>query len=116
MIVTNAHRDVLDLKHRHTGIMDLVDVVESAHDHRVPKEAVEFWQLVCRRHGIDAGRTLLVDDNLRALHAARATGIRHLLAVLQPDSRGPQIDTDPFDALDDFMDLLTQLQRTETPS
>lgn len=106
LIVTNAHRDVLDLKHESTGIIDLVDEVESAHDHGLPKEAEAFWALIERRHELDPARTLLVDDNLRALEAAAGFGIRHLLAIRQPDSLGPAQDTTPFRAIDDFEDLL----------
>lgn len=102
VIVTNAHRASLDLKHRHTGIIDLVDAVESAHDHRLPKEEGRFWSTVQGRLGFDPERTLLVDDNIDALVAAQAYGIGHLLAIAQPDSGGTRLQGLPFPALEDF--------------
>ncbi|MCC5886879.1 MAG: GMP/IMP nucleotidase [Gammaproteobacteria bacterium] len=102
VIVTNAHRAGLDLKHRHTGIIDLVDAVESAHDHRLPKEDAGFWSTVQGRLGFDPATTLLVDDNMDALAAAERYGIGHLLAVAQPDSGAARLEGLPYPALEDF--------------
>jgi len=117
VIVTNAHRAGLDLKHRHTGIIDLVDAVESAHDHRLPKEEAAFWSTVQGRLGFDPASTLLVDDNIDALAAAESYGIGHLLAVAQPDSGAARLEGLPYPALEDFAllqpiaPLLTKLKR-----
>ncbi len=102
VIVTNAHRASLDLKHRHTGIIDLVDAVESAHDHRLPKEEERFWSTVHQRLRFDPAKTLLVDDNIDALTAAEAFGIAHLLAVAEPDSGGERLESARYRALEDF--------------
>lgn len=102
VIVTNAHRSGLDLKHRHTGIVDLVDAVESAHDHRLPKEDGAFWSIVQERLCFDPATTLLVDDNMDALAAAERHGIGHLLAVAQPDSGAARLEGLPYPALEDF--------------
>ena len=102
VIVTNAHRAGLALKHRHTGIIDLVDAVESAHDHRLPKEDAAFWSTVHNRLGFDPSTTLLVDDNMDALAAAERYGIRHLLAVAQPDSGAARLEDLPYPAVEDF--------------
>jgi len=56
----------------------------------------------------EAAHTLLIDDNLAVLRAARHYGIKHLLAVHQPDTRRPPRDTDEFTALRDFRDILPQ--------
>ena len=50
-------------------------------------------------------RTLLIDDNVSVLASARDYGIRHLLAVAQPDSSMPQRDIRDFRALDSFRQL-----------
>lgn len=102
VIVTNAHRAGLNLKHRHTGIIDLVDAVESAHDHRMPKEDAAFWSTVHARLGFNPATTLLVDDNIDALTAAERYGIGHLLAVAQPDSGAARLKGLPYPALEDF--------------
>ena len=105
VIVTNAHRRGLDLKHRHTGIVDLVDAVESAHDYRVPKEEQAFWARLGERFPFDPGRTLLIDDNLDALASAERFGIAHLLAVSQPDSGQTPFAGLPYAAVEDFAAL-----------
>lgn len=102
VIVTNAHRAGLELKHRHTGIIDLVDAVESAHDHRLPKEDAGFWTTVQSRLDFDPATTLLVDDNIDALAAAERHGIGHLLAVARPDSGADRLVGLPYPALEDF--------------
>lgn len=102
VIVTNAHRDGLDLKHRHTGIIDQVDQVISAHDYRVPKEEAAFWQHVREELGLQPERAMLVDDNLDALAAAGRSGVSRLFAVTQPDSGAPPLTGLPYPDLPDF--------------
>jgi putative hydrolase of the HAD superfamily len=51
-------------------------------------------------------RTLLVDDNPAVLRSARDFGIRHLLAIRMPDSRGQPRAHDDFASVDSFLDLL----------
>ena len=48
---------------------------------------------------------LLVDDTLSVLRSAQQYGIKHLLAVLNPDSQSPQRDTAEFRAIQDFRDI-----------
>jgi len=105
LIVTNAHRGSLDLKHRHTGIIDLVDAVESAHDYRIPKEEQGFWARLGERFPFDPARTLLVDDNMDALAAAERFGIAHLLAVRHPDSSSDPLTGLPYPAVGEFSAL-----------
>lgn len=105
LIVTNAHRGSLDLKHRHTGIVDLVDAVESAHDYRIPKEEQGFWARLGERFPFDPDRTLLVDDNMDALASAERFGIAHLLAVRHPDSSRDPLTGLPYPAVGDFATL-----------
>jgi len=105
VIVTNAHPTVHRIKRERTGLDGLVDGVECAHDYRVPKEAVAFWRALARRRPFEPARTLLVDDNLRALEAARRFGIAHLRAVRQPDSGAAPLEGLPFEAIDDFASI-----------
>lgn len=113
VIVTNAHRAGLELKHRHTGIIDHVDTVISAHDYRLPKEAPEFWQRAGHALALEPATTLLVDDNLDALEAASACGIAHCFAVAQPDSSQAPLRGLRYPALDDFTALGPVLPRKE---
>ncbi|MEE4362242.1 MAG: GMP/IMP nucleotidase [Pseudomonadales bacterium] len=114
-IVTNSHRAGFDLKHAHTGIGDLVDAVISAHDHAEPKESARFWSCVQADLGFEPARTLLIDDNLKALDAAARFGIAHLRAVAQPDSGQPPLTGLPYAAVDDFS-LLAPVVPRETAS
>lgn len=106
VIVTNSHRGGVDLKHRVTGIVDLVDGLTCAHDHEHPKEADAFWRRVHAELDFDPARTLLVDDNLHVLEAAERFGIAHLRAVLRPDSSRPALGDLPWPATDTFAELM----------
>lgn len=109
MLVTNAHSKSLALKLEHTQLDHELDAIVSAHDIGYPKEDAPFWLHLAECQPFDRARTLLIDDNLAVLRAAREYGIRHLLAVLQPDSRRPPRDTGDFTAVSDFDALLAQL-------
>ena len=106
VIVTNAHQAGVDLKHRITGVADLVDALECAHDHAHPKEHAEFWHRVRARLDFDPGRTLLVDDNLEVLACAERFGIAHLRAIARPDSGRPLLEDLPYPAVDDLTEML----------
>jgi HAD superfamily hydrolase (TIGR01509 family) len=105
ILVTNAHPKSLALKLEHTRLDDYLDAIVSAHDIGHPKEEPAFWGQLQHRHAFAPGKTLLIDDNLAVLRAARHYGVRHLLAVRQPDTRRPPRDTAEFAALHDFRDI-----------
>jgi putative hydrolase of the HAD superfamily len=105
-IVTNAHRDTFEVKAEHTGIDRLVDDVVCSHDFAAPKESAEFWRALARHAPFDAERTLLIEDSLAVLGAARAHGVRHTVAIRRPDSREPARVIDGFIAIDGVIDLL----------
>ena len=94
-LVTNAHRKSLALKMECTGLERWFDRIICSHDLHTPKEQPEFWALLRRQHAFDPARTLLIDDTAAVLAAAQQFGIRHLLTLLQPDSRAaPREHTD----------------------
>lgn len=94
-LVTNAHRKSLDIKMRRTGIDRWFDRIVSSHDLSAPKEADVFWQRLRDDFPFDPARALLIDDTASVLHAAQRFGVRHLLTLLQPDSRqARRIDTE----------------------
>jgi len=86
-LVTNAHRDSLDLKLELTGIERWFDRVVCSHDLLFPKENPTFWGRLQAEFHFEPERTLLIDDNASVLLSAHQFGIRHLLTLLQPDSR-----------------------------
>jgi putative hydrolase of the HAD superfamily len=106
VLVTNAHGKSLALKMRCTGLGGHLDAVICAHDLGHPKEQAPFWARLQAREPYEPYRTLMVDDSLPVLRAARRSGIAHLLAVRRPDSRRPARKIDEFPAVDSFGDLL----------
>ncbi len=87
VLVTNAHRKSLSLKLSITGLDQYFDRLVSSHDFGLPKEDVGFWVALQQIEPYDKGRTLLIDDSASVLHSAHRYGIKHLLTILQPDSR-----------------------------
>jgi putative hydrolase of the HAD superfamily len=105
LLVTNAHRGALEVKVTQTGLDGHVDALISSHDFRTPKESRQFWARLEAQEDVDPARALLIEDSLAVLQAARAFGLRHMLAVRHPDSRRPPRPIEGFDAIDGVADL-----------
>lgn len=105
-IVTNAHRDTFEVKAEHTGIARLVDGVVCSHDYAAPKESAAFWSALERHEPFDGARTLLIEDSLAVLAAARDYGLAHTLAIRRPDSREPPRVIDGFASVDGVGELV----------
>ncbi|WP_432471254.1 GMP/IMP nucleotidase [Amphritea sp. HPY] len=108
VIVTNAHRDSLDLKLEETGLDQLVDRIISSHDYQIAKEDQGFWRQLQQDEPFDPARTLLVDDSLAVLQSARQYGIGHLLSISQPDSQQPKREIDDFKAIEHFNEIISK--------
>lgn len=89
ILLTNAHRDSLDLKMAETGIAEHFDALVSTHDYGQPKEQQALWHALVEDHPFVPKNTLLVDDTASVLDAASAFGIGHVLTMMQPDSKKP---------------------------
>ncbi|PVY77638.1 putative hydrolase of the HAD superfamily [Tamilnaduibacter salinus] len=111
VIVTNCHPDPLTLKLERTGLDRHVDRVLSTHEFGRPKEDRQFWVDLARREPYDPERTLMVDDSLPVLESAADHGIRHLLAILAPDSSQPARHHDgTLPAIHHFDEILPALE------
>ncbi|GED23288.1 GMP/IMP nucleotidase [Halomonas halmophila] len=108
VLATNADRESLELKLPLTGLEAYLDAVVSSADVGAPKEEQAFWWALQEIEPFDPERTLFIDDNPSVLESAREFGIRHLLGILQPDSRRPERRIESFIALDRFARLLPQ--------
>jgi HAD superfamily hydrolase (TIGR01509 family) len=106
VVVTNAHRDTFAVKAEHLGLERLVDSVVCSHDFAAPKESADFWRALERHEPFDADRTLLIEDSLPVLVAARAYGLRHTLAIRRPDSTQPPRATPGFLGVDGVFELV----------
>jgi 5'-nucleotidase len=106
VLATNAHPRSLELKMRTSGLHTLLDEQHSSHQFGAAKEEQAFWAGLQRVTGFDPERTLLIDDNLEVLTAARRFGLAACLAVPQPNSRQPPNPTADFPAVDCFESLV----------
>ncbi len=105
-LVTNAHRKALNLKMDRTGLAIHFDAMHVSHDYGLPKEDPDFWAALRDKEPYDPDRTVLVDDSLPVLRAAREHGIRHLRAVYQPDTQLPEKDVADFAAIRRFAEIM----------
>lgn len=95
IIVTNAHRDSVNLKMSKTGLDKLVDRVISSHDYREPKESQGFWHHLHNDEPFNLESTLLIDDSQAVLKSAATWGFKHLLTIFHPDSQeAPQTQSE----------------------
>ena len=106
VLATNAHHKSLTLKMARTGLEPHFDAIVSSHAIGHAKEEQAFWQALQAIEPFDPQRTVLIDDSLPVLDAARRFGIRHLIAIRQPDTRQPVKDTRDYPAIDSFAELL----------
>ena len=109
ILITNAHRDSLSLKLERIELAPYFERLISSHDYGFPKESPQFWDALHAEIGFDPSRSLFIDDTLPILRSARAFGVGHLLAVKQPDSKKAPKDTEEFEALEDYRELLKGL-------
>jgi putative hydrolase of the HAD superfamily len=110
VLITNAHQKALDLKLARTRLGGHLERVISSHDIGLAKETPGFWTRVQEIEPFDVARTLFIDDSPSVLRAARDFGFHWLLAVAEPDSRGPARTVTDFPTIRQFADLLPSLQ------
>jgi putative hydrolase of the HAD superfamily len=106
LLVTNAHRVSVDLKMQHVDLRPWLDEIIISHDYDAPKEQLVFWHRLHQQLNFDPLRTLFIDDTEAVLIAAEEFGIRHLVTLLQPDSRAPQRDNLRFPAIHHFDEIM----------
>ena len=106
LMVTNAHVKSLDIKMEQTQLAGHFDHIISSHDLGFPKETQDFWLKLQAVESFRPESTLLVDDSLPVLRAAKEFGIQHLLAVLKPDTQQPERDVGTFEAIANFQQIM----------
>jgi len=109
ILVTNAHQKSIDLKMRNTVFGNYLDQVISSHDVGFPKETPEFWHKLQMIYPFKTAHTLLIDDSLSVLNAAREYGFQHLLVVRSPDTKQPPRNLDNFEILESFADIIPKI-------
>jgi 5'-nucleotidase len=106
VLVTNAHHKSVTLKMAKTGLRAHFDAVITSHELGHAKEEDAFWHRLQECEPFDPQRSLLVDDSLPVLDAARAYGIRHLVAVRRPDTKLPEKHTAGYAAIGSFAEIM----------
>lgn len=116
VLVTNAHPDSLALKIERTELANYIDTRISTHEFGVTKENQALWQQLQQRLDFNPKRTLFVDDSLPILKAAQDYGIKHLLAVANPDSQQLTRQITEFPAITDYAVLLNDIRTLRKPT
>jgi len=106
LLVTNAHVKSLELKMEQTRLAGYFDHIICSHDVGAAKESSTFWNRFKAIEPFDNDTSLLVDDSLPVLRAARAYGISHLLAIHKPDTCRPANDVADFNAIYGFNEIM----------
>jgi putative hydrolase of the HAD superfamily len=105
IMVTNAHEDLIKMKVDKTGIDVFFDRIISSHAIGHAKEEQYFWRKLHLENPFNPDETLLIDDNLSVLRAAREFGIKNLLTISKPDSQNEHQDPEEFQAINSFIDI-----------
>lgn len=106
VLVTNAHEASISLKMRKTGLQKYFHRIISSHQFGIAKEQEGFWDRLHEEEPFEKSTTLFIDDNLSVLSAAADYGIEHLRAIRQPDSQGPEIQTEDYGVIDNYRELI----------
>ena len=105
LLLTNAHPVTLAIKDRRAEVVRRVDAAYSSHSFGAPKEDPAFWPRFAAARHFDPARTLLIDDSLPVLGAARKAGIGWQCAISRPDSGRPPRTVSEFHAVEAIAEL-----------
>lgn len=105
IMVTNAHQDLIKMKAEKTDIDSFFEQVISSHAIGHAKEEQAFWNKLQLEIPFNCEETLLIDDNLTVLRAAKEFGLENLLTIAKPDSQNSEQVTEEFEMVYSFKDL-----------
>ena len=105
-LLTNAHREVVNLKLKKTGLQEKFEQVYCSHDFGHAKESEAFWERFSDSVKFDPGRTLFIDDSEPVLEAAAQFGIKWLRSIRVPDSQQPRSAPSRFVEIDRLAEIL----------
>lgn len=106
LLVTNSHRDTLDLKDEATGLSEFFDAIYSSHDFGHAKERQEFWHVLQEEEGFARETTLFVDDNHTVLESAETYGLEMLVEIENPDTSEPKVKKSDYAGVSGVSELL----------
>lgn len=106
VLLTNAHRDTLNLKMTEVPIGHFFDRMISSHDIGLPKESLDFWPALQKTESFALENSLLIDDSKAVLESAKRYGFKYLLGISLPDLKAPPNPAKSFVTLDDFKQII----------
>lgn len=112
VLVTNAHPDSLSLKVERTELDQHIDLLISTHQYGATKESQILWRKLQADLKFNNDTTLFVDDSLTILDSAKKFGIKHLLAIANPDSQLPSTRADRlkgYPYITDYKKIITDI-------
>ena len=105
LLVTNSHRNTLELKQEVTGPMEYFDGIHISHEYGYAKEHQNFWHALQEDTGFDPETTMFVDDSRPVLKSAATYGVRHPVAISRPDTSRPPMEHDEFVSVEGISQL-----------
>lgn len=75
-VVTSCRRHHLELMHRHSGLLEMMDFVLALEDQAVSKPSPQPYRQALARAGVSPAEALVIEDSERGLRSAVAAGIR----------------------------------------
>ena len=106
ILVSNSHRDTLNLKLKETDLGDYLEAIYLSHDFAYPKENPLFWEELMTKEAFKKNKTVFVDDNQSVLESASIFGIKSLIQILNPDSQQPGLKSSGFFGVENLSCLL----------
>lgn len=106
ILVTNSHRDTLNLKIKETGLDKYFNDIYISHDFDAPKENQLFWKRFQSVENFVKNKTIFVDDNVNVLKSAEKFGLGSLIQILYPDSSSAEIKKSKFKGIRNLKQLL----------
>ncbi len=101
---------MLALKQELTDLLQYFDDSYTSHDFGHAKENRQFWKSLQQHCDYDRDASLMVDDSVKVLTAARQFGTSHQLCVTHPDSNRGPIDPGPFVGINELSTMTTGIQ------
>lgn len=105
ILVTNSHRDTLNLKIKETGLDKYFNDIYISHDFDAPKENQLFWKRFQSVENFVKNKTIFVDDNVNVLKSAEKFGLGSLIQILYPDSSSAEIKKSKFKGIRNLKQL-----------
>lgn len=101
-MVTDGHREVLNLKIGKTQIDQYFDQLICSHEVGMPKQDPAFWLKLNANKAFDPDTTLFIDDSEAVLDSAQQHGIKHIYSIASPDSSRERALPSKYSMLDGF--------------